>query len=133
MRLPDYAAFMVVLYSSNPVVPPFQDGWLRASRGNLSRIKAWIDGLQPGGGTEPMPAFEIVFELDVRPDVIFFLTDGLIPGSVPAEVGNRNGKRSGAAVINSIAFGTEAGHEPLRRIASESDGVFRFVPTGMRP
>ncbi len=132
-RLPDYAAFMVVLYSSHPVVPSFQDGWLRASRGNLSRINAWIDGLQPGGGTEPMPAFEIVFELDVRPDVIFFLTDGLIPGSVPAEVGNRNGKRSGAAVINSIAFGTEAGHEPLRRIASESDGVFRFVPTGMRP
>ena len=80
-----------------------------------------------------MPAFEIVFELDVRPDVIFFLTDGLIPGSIPAEVQNRNRKRAGAAVINSIAFGTDAGHEPLRRIASESDGVFRFVPTGMRP
>ena len=132
--LPDYAAFAVVLYSSDPVVPVFQKGWLRASRSNLSRISAWIDGLQPGGGTFPLPAFDLVFRQDVRPDVIFFLTDGLIPRETPAAVRALNESGSGrVAVINCIAFGSGAGQEPMRQIAAESDGMFRFVPTGVFP
>jgi hypothetical protein len=132
--LPDYAAFAVILYSSEPVVPPFQNGWLRASRGNLSRISAWIDGLQPGGGTFPLPAFDLAFRQDVRPDVVFFLTDGLIPRETPAAVRGLNESGSGrVAVINCIAFGSGAGQEPMRQIAAESDGVFRFVPTGVFP
>jgi hypothetical protein len=132
--LPDYAAFAVILYSSDPVVPPFQNGWLRASRGNLSRISAWIDGLQPGGGTFPLPAFDLAFRQDVRPDVVFFLTDGLIPKVTPSAVRELNESGSGrVAVINCIAFGSGAGQEPMRQIAAESDGVFRFVPTGVFP
>jgi hypothetical protein len=132
--LPDYAAFAVILYSSEPVAPPFQNGWLRASRSNLSRISAWIDGLQPGGGTFPLPAFDQVFRQDVRPDVIFFLTDGLIPRGTPEAVRGLNESGSGrVAVINCIAFGSSAGQEPMRQIATESDGVFRFVPTGVFP
>jgi hypothetical protein len=132
--LPDYAAFAVILYSSEPVVPPFQNGWLRASRGNLSRISAWIDGLQPGGGTFPLPAFDLAFRQDVRPDVVFFLTDGLIPKVTPSAVRELNESGSGrVAVINCIAFGSGAGQEPMRQIAAESDGVFRFVPTGVFP
>ncbi|MDE0888182.1 MAG: hypothetical protein OSA40_01850 [Phycisphaerales bacterium] len=132
--LPDYAAFAVILYSSEPVVPPFQNGWLRASRGNLSRISAWIDGLQPGGGTFPLPAFDLAFRQDVRPDVVFFLTDGLIPKVTPSAVRELNESGSGrVAVINCIAFGSGAGQEPMRQIAAESDGIFRFVPTGVFP
>lgn len=132
--LPDYAAFAVILYSSEPVVPPFQNGWLRASRGNLSRISAWIDGLQPGGGTFPLPAFDLAFRQDVRPDVVFFLTDGLIPKVTPTAVRELNESGSGrVAVINCIAFGSGAGQEPMRQIAAESDGIFRFVPTGVFP
>jgi hypothetical protein len=132
--LPDYAAFAVILYSSDPVVPPFQNGWLRASRGNLSRISAWIDGLQPGGGTFPLPAFDLAFRQDVRPDVVFFLTDGLIPKVTPSAVRELNESGSGrVAVINCIAFGSGAGQEPMRQIAAESDGIFRFVPTGVFP
>ncbi len=132
--LPDYAAFAVILYSSESVVPPFQNGWLRASRSNLARISAWIDGLQPGGGTFPLPAFNLAFRQDVRPDVVFFLTDGLIPKETPAAVRALNESGSGrVAVINCISFGSEAGQDPMRQIAAESDGVFRFVPTGVFP
>ncbi|MCH2162113.1 MAG: hypothetical protein MK085_09600, partial [Phycisphaerales bacterium] len=46
--LPDYASFMVFLYSNNPLVPDFQRSWLRASPQNASRISNWLDQIGPG-------------------------------------------------------------------------------------
>ena len=131
--LPDYAAFAVVLYANQPTMPSFQRGWLRASSQNIRRVEQWIDSVSPGGGTEPIPAFNLVFGMDVRPDAIFFMTDGLIPGDTVPAVSALNG--GGKHVqINCIAFGTEAGQGALRRLAGESDGIFKFVPVGgMRP
>ena len=89
----------------------------------------WLDQIGPGGGTFPVPAFEMAYRLSVRPDAIFFMTDGLLPQeTVPAvSLLNDGGKR---VQINCIAFGSEAGQGPLRRLALESDGIFRFVPVG---
>jgi hypothetical protein len=127
--LPDYAAFVVVLYNDEAFIAPFQRGWLRASAGNIRRMEQWIDAMSPGRGTQPIPAFGLVFGLDTRPDSIFFLTDGLIPPDTEPSVSAMNG--GGAHVqINCIAFGQDATQGPLRRLAAESDGVFRFVPVG---
>jgi hypothetical protein len=127
--LPDYAAFIVVLYNDQPLIAPFQRGWLRASSSNIRRIEHWIDSMAPGAGTQPLPAFGHVFALDTRPDSIFFMTDGLIPGDTVPSVSSMNG--GGAHVqINCIAFGQEASQGALRRLAAESDGIFRFVPVG---
>ena len=127
--LPDYAAFMVVLYNEQPVIAPFQRGWLRASSSNIRRMEHWIDSISPGQGTHPIPAFGHIFSLDTRPDSIFFMTDGLIPPDTVPSVSAMNG--GGAHVqINCIAFGQEATQGSLRRLAAESDGIFRFVPVG---
>ena len=133
-NLPDHADFAVILYSSESVVPPFQNGWLRASRTNLARISAWLDDLQPGGATFPLPAFDLAFQQDVRPDVVFFLTDGLIPSGTPEAVRALNESGAGrVAVINCISFGSDAGQDLMRQIADESGGGFLFVPTGVFP
>ena len=85
--------------------------------------------MAPSAGTQPIPAFGHVFALDTRPDSIFFMTDGLIPVDTVPSVSSMNG--GGAHVqINCIAFGQEANQGALRRLAAESDGIFRFVPVG---
>jgi hypothetical protein len=130
--LPDYAWFYVTLFSGEVIVPPFQRSWQRAVPGELARVEAWIDrDVSTGGGTRPGPAFERLFSLDPKPDAIFFLTDGEVPADTPALVRRLN-DRARPTVINTVAFGTEAGRAALEEIAEDSEGVFRFVPTGTR-
>ena len=124
--LPDYASFYVVLFSSGFVEPPMQRGWMRARRSTVNRLINWLNETDPGGGTEPVPAFQLVFALDVRPDVIFFLTDGEIPENTADLVASLN-ERGGRVIINTIAFGDDRSQDQLRRIARESGGMYRFV------
>ena len=80
--------------------------WRRAGN-DVKKILPWIGGQPAEGGTEPMPAFARAFRLAPRPDVIFFLTDGIIPATVPAEVARLNGKGKNAVPIHTILFGGE--------------------------
>ncbi len=132
--LPDYAYFSIFMFSSGPLAaPPSQRGWLQARRSNVLQVSRWLRGVEPTGGTIPAPAFHYVFSMDVRPDVIFFMTDGVIaPAHLSAEelAGfNKQGKR---VVINTIAFGDDGSEELLRQIARDSGGQYRYVPDGAR-
>ena len=53
-----------------------------------------------------MPAFEPRLPAQPKPDVIFFLTDGIIPTNVPVQGGSRLNARAKVA-INTILFGGE--------------------------
>jgi len=130
--LPDHTWFHVALFSNDVVVPSFQPGWLRATDENLERMTGWLDReVSTGGGTRPGGAFQRLFGLDPPPDAIFFLTDGEVPPDTPSLVQRLN-QRLQRAVVNTVAFGSEAGRAPLERIASDSSGAFRFVPVGGR-
>ena len=86
-----------------------------------------------------MPAFEIAFRLEPKPDVIFFMTDGIIPTDVPAGVARLNEGAKPKIRVNSILFGGEGetrraegkrvlnGEDQLRKIADESGGTYSFV------
>lgn len=124
--LPDYASFYVVLFSSGVTIPPMQDGWMRARKSTINRFIRWLNLIDPTGGTEPMDAFRQVFALDVRPDVIFFLTDGQIPDDTARLVANMN-RRGERVTINTIAFGDDQSQKLLREIATDSGGAYRFV------
>ncbi len=125
--LPDYAWFYVVLFSSEIMMPRMLEGWTRARPATISGLIRWLNDVDPGGGTQPAPAFVQVFSLDRRPDAIFFLTDGQIPPDVSSIVAALNGKGR-RVVITTIAFGDPSGQDQLKDIARESGGVFRFVP-----
>jgi hypothetical protein len=134
--LQDFTQFYVVLYSNGAVRPDFEnDGWLKATRANKNRMNQWIDTQGPRGGTYPLEAFDIVFKLPQAPDVIFFLTDGEIPGDTLYHLRGYADELKREIIINTIGFSSEAGREPLEQIAREFRGVFRFVPTrgGMAP
>jgi hypothetical protein len=125
--LPDYAYFYVLLFNADFQQPPMQRGWMRARKPLIRQFVTWINSIDPGGGTAPRTSFMQVFSLDVRPDVIYFLTDGIFQDISAEEIAamNRSGKQS---VINTIQFGDRSGEDVLRNIARLTDGVYRFVP-----
>jgi hypothetical protein len=127
--LPDYAYFHVVLFSDRMQEPPIQNGWVRARRSSVASFSRWLNNVSPSGGTQPFPAFQRVFALDVRPDVIYFMTDGIIPAGSADEVRalNSAGKR---VVIHAIAFGDQGSREMLEAIARDSGGTYRYVADG---
>lgn len=135
--LPDYAQFYVVLYSAGAIRPDFElDGWLKATRANKNRMFQWLDLQSPRGGTFPLEAFDIVFKLPQPPDVIFFLTDGEIPGETIYHVDNYARDLKHEVILNTIGFSSEAGQAPLIELAKRLRGVFRFVPaqgSGLTP
>lgn len=133
-RLPDFAYFNIALFESKIVTPPMQTGWLRARKPVVRQVVRWLGTVEPNGGTEPRNAFLQIFALDVRPDVIFFLTDGIFNDITLEELGalNARGKR---VVMNVIGFGApgEVDQSLLRSIASQSGGQYRFVTTESAP
>lgn len=125
--LPDFTHFYIVLYSNGAVTPPRQTDWMRAGPAATDSIRAWLDSLAPTGGTMPAPAFQQVFALEQRPDVVFFLTDGEIPQDTPTLVAGLN-ERGQRVVINTVAFGDPTSQQTLKAIADQSGGVYRHVP-----
>jgi hypothetical protein len=97
---------------------------LPATSGNLSRATKWIKAFHPEGDTAPEDAIERAIKL--KPQVIYFLTDGEIPNTTRATAERCNKEHK--TVIHTIAFEYEGGAEQLRGIAADSHGKYRFVP-----
>jgi hypothetical protein len=130
--LPDYSNFFVVLFSSGSVEPPGQRGWVRARKPAVRSVIRWLNEQDPGGGTLPRPAFVKVLSLEPRPDVIFFLTDGMLQDFDAAQCASLNAAGGKRAVINTIAFGDPSSQDALKQMAKDSGGVYRFVPSGAK-
>lgn len=79
--------------------------------------------LEPGGGTNPMPALE--HALRMRPDLIYLMTDGDIPDETRDFLQQTNTKK---IVVHTIAFQNVDGRLILEEIAKDQGGTFRFVP-----
>ncbi|HWB20852.1 MAG TPA: vWA domain-containing protein [Phycisphaerales bacterium] len=126
--LPDFSYFYVVLFSSNTVTPPNQEGWMQARKPVVRNFIRWLNTVEPGGGTEPKDAFIQVLSLDTRPDVIFFLTDGELQHFTPEDLSQLN-SRGRKVIINTIGFDTPDTADVLKRMASDSGGVYRYVHT----
>jgi uncharacterized protein with von Willebrand factor type A (vWA) domain len=90
---------------------------------NKARANRWIRSRRPTGLTNPMFALEQALEM--KPDVIYLLTDGEIDNA--DEVREMIRKRNRGASIHTIAFENPEGAATLEAIAKENKGVFRFV------
>lgn len=108
----------IPMYSPHPATEP-----VKANR--LSRMKArkWIINRGPFGNTFPDEA--LTMALRMRPDVVFFLTDGEFAPTALEVCRRENTKK---ATIHTIAFGTRFGEQLLQAIADEHKGRYRFVP-----
>ncbi len=119
--------FFVVFFDDVPEGQP-GGGWLNAPQ-EASRLTTWVDSIFARGSTEPGPAFKLAFGLKPRPDVIFFMTDGVfnpeyIEGIKKMNTPGASGKRT---TINTIALLDRAGERLLKQIAEENHGTYTYV------
>ena len=125
----DHASYCVVLYSSDARPLGGEARWTAATAENKRDDALEIRGIDASGATNPLPAFEMVFDLDPRPDAIYFMTDGEFPeeNAVIGRVSIMNGTGRRKAPIHCIAFMSNISEDVLQRIARLSGGSYTFV------
>lgn len=125
-QLTEDQKFYVIFYNHQTYpmhYPTPLQGMAPATKDHMGLAQSWIQNVVPGGGTDPREAFQIALAL--RPEVIFFLTDGIIPRATRNVAKENNKSRT---KIHTVAFGLPDNQETLIGIAKDNQGRFRFVP-----
>jgi hypothetical protein len=117
--------FFVIFYSDG-AYPMEGNAPVGATNGALQKTRRWIDSINAQGSTNPQPA--LFAALSLKPDTIYFLSDGLFDAGTIAEVRRVNRRRQGGVPIHTIAFVSRENVALMRAIARDSGGEFRFVP-----
>jgi hypothetical protein len=104
--------------------PKPASGMIPANPSNKQRAERWIRTRQADSTTNPNYALQQALEM--RPEVIFLLTDGELddPDAVRQMIRKFNKTN---VIIHTIAFENEDGGTTLEAIANENNGVYRFV------
>lgn len=126
--------YLVVFYSDDAYPLGGTIDWTEATDRNKSVSRQQIRQVQPSGGTQPLPAFQLVFRLRTKPDAIYFMTDGRFEEDVPNQVRQMNQKYK--IPIHCVLVGDVGVNQAIRdevasmmrRIATDSGGS--FVQTG---
>jgi hypothetical protein len=124
-ELKQYQKFFIFLYNDNtyPLLELESDSDLViATREKRKQAVRWVEAREAGGGTQPQQSF--LRALAMKPDVIFFLTDGEIPEETRDLVKEAN---RGETVIHTTGFQTQGGEEILKGIAHDNHGRYRHV------
>jgi len=134
-QLDEHAKFSIILYSSNAISLFGEMGWVDATDANRRTTVGALMGFEPRGGTQPEPAFEMIFGLKPEPDAVYFMTDGKIPTGAPTRVRSMN--RRELVPIHCILFGELANERDARaasnmmsNIARNSGGKFTHIREG---
>lgn len=117
--------FHVIFYSSGPPIESPPKRLVNAIRSVKDEAFDFIESVAPVGGTEPLEAMKRAFIL--KPDLIYFLSDGEIPAAVELKEGLLEWNRKKETRIFTIAYVNSIGRHLLEEIAREHDGRFRFV------
>ncbi len=81
----------------------------------------WTARIRANGKTDPEDA--LLLALRLRPDVIFFLTDGEFNYRAVRKVSEKNS----GVTIHTIALGDNVGERFLQEIAERNNGTYRFI------
>lgn len=121
--------------SDRLVTEAFESALQLATPELKKRFFSWIDGKSPQGSTEPLLAMKRALAL--KPDAIFFFSDGYFDEKIVAAVAQAN--RSAKSQIHCLVFDEVLlqetndsgrltdGARRLKRIAEESRGKFKVV------
>jgi hypothetical protein len=114
-----------VIFYSDAAYPMDADEPVPANEDEFARTRRWVSHIAPDGGTNPLPA--LLFALSLRPDAIYFLSDGKFDPVTTQEVRLKNRPRAHRIPIHTIAFMERATEGLMRTIARNSGGEYRFV------
>ena len=129
--LGDLHQFQIIFYNEHPSLFPGagQSGRLVfANAANKVQATKFVRGITADGGTQHEDA--LLMALNLRPDVIFFLTDADRPELNPGQLQKIAARNRGGAVINAIEFGIgpSLGDENfLMRLARQNGGSYSYV------
>ena len=125
--------FHVIFYSRGPAVEMPTRRLVNATDRNKQLAFEFIDGIIAGGGapTDPVDALERAFA--VKPELIYFLTDGEFDKVVVDKVRDLNAGRK--VTVHTIGFwyfervpgSPPMGEDVLRRMADESGGNYKPI------
>lgn len=124
-RLRKSQKYHVVFYSTDPPLEAPPGRLVNAIRASKDRTFQFIDETMPEGMTQPIEAMRRAFML--KPDLIYFLSDGDIPEADLLKENLRTWNRKEQVRIFTIAYVSAAGRQLLEEIAREHNGAFRFV------
>ncbi|MBX3358777.1 MAG: hypothetical protein KF745_10135 [Phycisphaeraceae bacterium] len=122
----EHMSFAVCPFSSEAFMLGGRAKWTVASDEGKRWALAKIGDLSAQGGTNPGPAFEMIFEMKPRPEAIYFMTDGLFDASVAQQLAwlNRGSRR---IPIHCIAFVSRDSELTMKDIAERSGGTYTFI------
>jgi hypothetical protein len=116
--------FFIIFYNS--MADPMPGGRWLDGRENIRPVANWLQWVVPAGGTNPLPAFQLAFAMNPRPDTIFFMTDGLFPPQAAYNIAAMNSQRN-RVVIHTISFVDRSSEAVMFQIAEQSGGRYRHV------
>ncbi|HBJ34760.1 MAG TPA: hypothetical protein DDZ51_08355 [Planctomycetaceae bacterium] len=126
--------FQLVLYNDQP--SPYRSAqmmssatqMIQAEPAAIKRAQSYIESVNAFGGTNHMDALRLA--LRMRPDVIFFLTDGRVPSLTDRELADiRRIADSYGTTIHGIEFGNAPATDPssfIAVLASNCGGKYRY-------
>lgn len=117
--------FVIIQFSDDARIVGESKTWQEASNAVKRSMRTQVGLLASTGGTNPVPGFEVVFQLRPRPDAIYFMTDGDFADQSADEILNL---WSGSKIpVHTICFGSRDGEERMKRIAKQTRGSYTFV------
>lgn len=123
--MPDHVGFFVVFFNEDAFTLDKRRQWTDANGPGKRWAREKIAELMPLGGTNPLPAFEMVYDIRPRPDAIYFMTDGEFDESIADIIIRRNMERP--LPIHCITFVSRDGETVMRRIARETGGTYTHI------
>ena len=124
--------FQVIFYGDTPTQMRLRGGAkdvYRATVTNLSLARDEIESVDSGGGTRHLPA--LIAAVSLRPDVVYFLTDGQDAGLSKEDLGSLLRQNPSGARIHVVEFARNdpdlRGPTWLHLLASETGGKYRRV------
>ncbi|TWT51546.1 von Willebrand factor type A domain protein [Thalassoglobus neptunius] len=114
--------FFMILFNEHAYPMP-SNQLADATTGAKKRYLHWMATAKPEGKTDPEIA--LLMALQLRPEVIYFLTDGDFKYRVVENVSKANVAK---VSINCIGFGDDDGEKFLKELAARNGGSYRFIP-----
>ena len=104
----------------------------KTAASRLSR-EEWLNQASFGDQTHPLASVRLALQL--RPDAIYLLSDGVFTGDRTGFYLRRHNKISNdgelkipGAIVHTVGLHSVEGQKVLKRIASENKGKFQFIP-----
>lgn len=113
--------FFIIFFNERAIPMP-SDRLMEASEGTKLQFLKWMVAARADGQTEPGQALALALRL--KPELIYFLTDGDFRGGIVKDVAAAN---RGRVKINTIGFGDNKGEPLLKAIAEQNRGSYQFI------